>query len=150
MVLGYARKKGVRLSAELEPLPLLRCRGARVHQVVVNLLMNAIDACGPDGTVTVRTRAEPDGQGVRIEVADTGCGMEPSVRDHIFEPFFTTKAIGEGTGLGLSISYGIVQEHRGTIDVQSTPNQGSCFTIRLPGEQGRARKGGPMAALGVS
>ena len=77
-----------------------------------------------DGTVTVRTRPEPDGQGVRIEVADTGCGIEPAVRDHIFEPFFTTKAIGEGTGLGLSISYGIVQEHHGTIEVESSPGAG--------------------------
>jgi two-component system NtrC family sensor kinase len=150
MVQGYARKKGVRLDAQLEPLPPLCCRGARLHQVVVNLLMNAIDACGADGTVTVRTRAEPEGQGVRIEVADTGCGIEPTIRDHIFEPFFTTKAIGEGTGLGLSISYGIVHEHRGTIDVESNPGQGSCFTIRLPGEPGRARNHGAGAAQGVS
>ena len=132
MVQGYARKNSVRLIAELEPLPPLRCRGARIHQVVVNLLMNGIDACGADDTVTIRTRAEPEGQGVRIEVADTGCGMEPAIRERIFDPFFTTKAIGEGTGLGLSISYGIVQEHHGTIDVQSTPGAGSCFTIRLP------------------
>jgi two-component system, NtrC family, sensor kinase len=149
MVAGYARKKGVRLAAELEPLPPLRCRSARLHQVVVNLLMNGIDACGPDGTVTVRTRALAEGHGVRIEVADTGSGIEPAVRDHIFEPFFTTKAIGEGTGLGLSISYGIVQEHHGTIDVQSSPGQGSCFTIRLPGEPERTRSRGPMAAQGV-
>ena len=146
MVQGYARKKGVRLVTELEPLPPVRCRGARVHQVVVNLLMNAIDACSADGTVTIRTRAEPEVEGVRIEVADTGCGMEPAIRERIFDPFFTTKAVGEGTGLGLSISYGIVQEHDGTIDVQSTPGEGSSFTIRLPREPGRTRNRGPMAA----
>ncbi len=143
MVQGYARKKGVRLVSELEPLPPLRCRGARIHQVVVNLLMNAIDACGADGTVTIRTRAEPDGEGVRIEVADTGCGIEPAIRERIFDPFFTTKPIGEGTGLGLSISYGIVQEHHGTIDVQSTPGEGSCFTIRLPRGGAQSRQPRP-------
>jgi PAS domain S-box-containing protein len=132
MVQGYARKRGVRLAKELEPLPPVRCRAARVHQVIVNLLMNAIGACAADCCVTVRTRSEPEAKGVRIEVADTGCGIEPAIRERIFDPFFTTKPIGEGTGLGLSISYGIVQEHRGTIDVQSTPGQGSCFTVRLP------------------
>ena len=149
MVQGYARKKSVRLVTELEPVPPLRCRGARIHQVVVNLLMNGIDACGADDTVTIRTHAEPAGEGVRIEVADTGCGMEPAIRDRIFDPFFTTKAIGEGTGLGLSISYGIVQEHNGNIDVQSAPGEGSCFTIRLPREPGRSHNRGPMAARGA-
>jgi two-component system NtrC family sensor kinase len=146
MVQGYARKNGVRLAAELEPLPRLCCRGARLHQVVVNLLMNAIDACGSDGTVTVRTRPEPDGEGIRIEVTDTGCGIEPAVRDHIFEPFFTTKAVGEGTGLGLSISYGIVQEHKGTIEVESRPGAGSCFTVRLPRDTGHVRHRGVVTA----
>jgi PAS domain S-box-containing protein len=134
MVLGYARKRGVRLVADLQPLPLVRCRGARVHQVVVNLLMNAIDACKREDSVTVRTRSEPEAGGVRIDVVDTGCGIEPTYRERIFDPFFTTKPVGEGTGLGLSISYGIVQEHRGSIDVQSTPGEGSCFTVRLPRE----------------
>jgi len=147
MVQGYARKKGVRLVTDLEPLPLVRCRGARVHQVVVNLLMNGIDACDAEGTVTVRTR--PETEGIRIEVADTGCGIEPAIRERIFDPFFTTKRIGEGTGLGLSISYGIVQEHHGTIDVQSAPGSGACFTVRLPRQPDRSRIRGPMATQGV-
>jgi two-component system NtrC family sensor kinase len=139
MVQGYARKRGVRLTAELEPLPPVRCRGARVHQVVVNLLMNAIDACKPEDTVTIRTRPEPETSGVRIDVIDTGCGIEPTNRERIFDPFFTTKPLGEGTGLGLSISYGIVREHRGSIDVQSSPGEGSCFTVRLPCKPERER-----------
>jgi signal transduction histidine kinase len=139
MVQGYARKRGVRLATELAPLPPVRCRGARVHQVVVNLLMNAIDACKPEDTVTVRTRAQDDAAGVVIEVADTGSGIDPEIHQRIFDPFFTTKPIGEGTGLGLSISYGIVQEHHGTIEVQSTPGEGSCFTVRLPCEPNPAR-----------
>jgi two-component system NtrC family sensor kinase len=148
MVQGYARKKGVRVATELEPLPLVRCRGARIHQVVVNLLMNGIDACSADGTVTIRTRAEAEGQAVCIDVADTGCGIEPTIRERIFDPFFTTKAIGEGTGLGLSISYGIVQEHQGTIEVQSDPGAGSCFRIRLPREPQRFHSPGAMVSQG--
>jgi len=147
MVQGYARKKGVRLVTDLEPLPMVRCRAARVHQVVVNLLMNAIDACSGDDSVTVRTR--PDTDGVRIEVADTGCGIEPAIRDRIFDPFFTTKPVGQGTGLGLSISYGIVHEHQGTIDVQSVPADGSCFTVTLPRQPDRFRMRAPMAAQGA-
>ncbi len=148
MVQGFARKSGVRLVTELEPLPPVRCRGARIHQVVVNLMMNAIDACEPEDTVTVRTRPEPNSSGVLIEVADTGSGMNPEIHQRIFDPFFTTKPIGEGTGLGLSISYGIVREHHGTIDVQSTLGEGSCFTVRLPCEPdpARARRAAARAA----
>jgi two-component system NtrC family sensor kinase len=139
MVLGYARKKGAQLKTELGSLPLIRCRAARVHQVIVNLLMNAIDACTAEGVVTIRTAADPETGGVRIEVTDSGCGIDPQIRERIFDPFFTTKPIGQGTGLGLSISYGIVEEHDGTIDVNSTPGKGSSFVVRLP--RGSSRSG---------
>jgi signal transduction histidine kinase len=135
---------------DLGALPAIRCRGARVHQVVVNLLMNAIDACEAGGAVTIRTRADPEIEGLRIEVADTGCGIDPAIRERIFDPFFTTKPVGQGTGLGLSISYGIVQEHGGTIEVQSSPGAGSSFTVRLPVQPARARNGQQSpAAQGV-
>jgi two-component system, NtrC family, sensor kinase len=149
MVQGYARKKGVKLTTALEPLPAVRCRGARVHQVVVNLLMNAIDACKADGSVTVRTGIEPESKSVRIEVADTGQGIDPAIRERIFDPFFTTKPVGEGTGLGLSISYGIVQEHQGSIDVQSTAGAGSCFTVKIPVQPARSRDRVALAAQEV-
>jgi PAS domain S-box-containing protein len=139
MVQGYARKRGVQLVLDLGALPAIRCRAARIHQVVVNLLMNAIDACSNEGSVTVRTRTDPEAGGVRIEVADTGSGIEPAIRDRIFDPFFTTKPFGQGTGLGLSISYGIVQEHGGTIEFQSTPGSGTCFAVRLPLESKPSR-----------
>jgi PAS domain S-box-containing protein len=136
MVQGYARKRGVKIVTDYGALPPVRCRAARVHQVIVNLLTNAIDACSAGGTVTLHTGAAPDFQGVRIEVSDDGCGIEPAIRDRIFDPFFTTKPIGQGTGLGLSISYGIVQEHGGTIEVESAPGRGSRFTVHLPAETG--------------
>jgi PAS domain S-box-containing protein len=150
MVLGFARKHGVKLVTELGALPAIRCRAARLHQVVVNLLMNAIDACESGGTVTIRTGADPERGGIAIEVADTGAGIDPAIRDRIFDPFFTTKPLGEGTGLGLSISYGIVQEHHGTIEVQSAPGQGSCFTVRIPSQSKRPGSGqAAPAAQGV-
>ncbi|MGO9601033.1 MAG: ATP-binding protein [Isosphaeraceae bacterium] len=138
MVKGYARKKGVRIVMDLGAMPPVRCRAARIHQVVVNLLTNAIDACAEDvGLVTVHSQTEPEVMGVRIDIEDNGCGIEPSIRDRIFDPFFTTKPIGQGTGLGLSISYGIIQEHGGRIEVRSKPGEGSCFTIHLPLERSR-------------
>lgn len=133
MVKGYARKKGVRIVMDLGAMPAIRCRAARIHQVVVNLLTNAIDACADDdGVVTVLTKTEPEAMGVRIDIQDNGCGIEQAIRERIFDPFFTTKPLGQGTGLGLSISYGIMQEHGGRIEVQSEPGKGSCFTVHLP------------------
>lgn len=132
MVKGYARKKGVEIRMELGALPVVRCRAARIHQVILNLLTNAVDACGENGRVTVRTMPEPDAPGVRVDVEDNGRGIPPEVLDRIFDPFFTTKPIGEGTGLGLSISYGIVREHHGRIEARSTVGQGSCFSVHLP------------------
>jgi signal transduction histidine kinase len=130
IIRSLARKKEVHLEMDLGPLPQVTCYAAKINQVIMNLLTNAIDACAEGGTVTVRTRAEAPG--VRIEVGDNGCGIEPEHRDRIFDPFFTTKPVGHGTGLGLSISYGIIQDQGGTIEVESTVGQGTRFTIRLP------------------
>jgi signal transduction histidine kinase len=139
IIQGHAKKHGVRLISDLGTLPSVLCYPAKVNQVVMNLLSNAIDASGPDGQVTVRTRADNDAT-VRIEVSDTGTGIEPAIRERIFDPFFTTKPTGQGTGLGLSISYGIVRDHNGTIDVQSEMGKGSTFTVSLPVKGVRAAK----------
>ncbi len=132
IVMGNAKRKQVTITLDLQPLPTVTCYGARINQVVMNLVSNAIDACREGGRVTVRSRPEADGDWVRIEVEDTGSGIAPEIRDKIFDPFFTTKPVGIGSGLGLSISYGIVQDHGGTIEVDSTPGVGSTFTVRLP------------------
>jgi signal transduction histidine kinase len=127
---GHAKRKGVTIETRLAPLPPVRCHPAKINQVVMNLLGNAIDASSAGSTVSVESSA--NGNGVSIAVSDAGCGIDPSIRGRIFDPFFTTKPVGEGTGLGLSISYGIVRDHGGEISVDSTPGRGSCFTIRLP------------------
>jgi len=133
IIAGRAKHKQVRLESRLAPgLPLVTCYPAKINQVVMNLVANAIDACAAGDTVTVVTRALPADEGVEIEVADTGEGMTNEVRERIFDPFFTTKPVGEGTGLGLSISYGIVRDHGGAIEVTSEPGQGTRFVVRLP------------------
>jgi PAS domain S-box-containing protein len=130
IVLGNAKKKHVSVDVDLAPLPLVPCFGAKINQVVMNLISNAIDACDEGGHISIRTRVEDEG--VRIEVEDDGCGIPPEVRERIFDPFFTTKPVGVGTGLGLSISYGIVQDHGGTIEVDSPPGSGTKFVVHLP------------------
>ncbi len=108
----------------------LYCAPSIVNQVVMNLVSNAIDAIEGDGTISIRTGKE-DGI-FCISVSDTGSGVAPEILDRIFEPFFTTKPVGSGTGLGLAISYSIVQANHGTIEVESGPDKGSTFTVRLP------------------
>jgi signal transduction histidine kinase len=122
----------VALELELQPLPPVACYPAKLNQVVMNLVTNAIDACKEsDGKVIVRT-SKNGSDAVRIEVADNGSGIPPHVRARIFDPFFTTKDIGKGTGLGLSISYGIVQDHGGRIEVDSELGKGTTFAVTLP------------------
>src|SRR5206468_1042974 len=112
---GEARKKQVELALELAALPPMLCFPAKLNQVVLNLVSNAIDACPEGGRVTVRTEAHADGVGIQVQ--DTGHGIDPGIRAKIFDPFFTTKPVGKGTGLGLSISYQIiVEDHGGRIE----------------------------------
>jgi len=102
----------------------------KLQQVFLNLFLNAKDAMPKGGWLSVATRAE-QGQAV-VEVSDTGSGIPSEYLARIYDPFFTTKAIGQGTGLGLSITYGIVREHDGTIDCESSMGQGTRFTLRFP------------------
>jgi signal transduction histidine kinase len=125
-----ASDRGVRIELDLAPLNPLACHPAKINQLVMNLVANAIDASEHGDAVTVRTAEH--GDAVRIDVIDHGHGIDPAIRPRIFDPFFTTKPIGQGTGLGLSIAYGIVKVHAGTIDVQSDVGKGSNFIVRLP------------------
>jgi signal transduction histidine kinase len=112
----------------------MECLPSQLNQVIMNLAMNAAYACGTEqgvrGTITVRTGSS--GGDIWFEVADTGSGISKDNLPRIFDPFFTTKPVGTGTGLGLSLSYGIVQKHRGRIDVRSEVGEGSTFRVTLP------------------
>jgi signal transduction histidine kinase len=125
------RRQGIELVRELDPeLPEITADPAQLHQVLVNLVVNAVQAMPGGGRLTISTRAIDEG--VQLSVADEGIGMVDEVREKIFLPFFTTKDIGEGTGLGLPVVYGIVTAHGGAIEVDSAPERGSTFTITLP------------------
>ena len=113
-------------------VPVITSDLSQIQQVVLNLLNNAIDAIGHDGTVTVSTRYNEKAEEVEIHVADTGPGIAESELNKIFDPFFTTKEVGKGTGLGLSISYSIIEKLGGKIKVQSKVGTGTVFTLLLP------------------
>jgi signal transduction histidine kinase len=114
---------------------VLRADESQLQQAFMNLLLNAVEAVGNNGTLTVTTDIVPDPDGtqrLKISIQDTGMGITPENLAHLFEPFFTTKK--HGTGLGLSITRRIVEEHRGTIEVQSEPGGGSTFIVSLLAE----------------
>lgn len=124
-------KEGVDLVRNLAPdLPLTPADPSQLQQVLVNLVVNAIQAMPDGGRLTVATRA--DNESVVLTVEDTGVGMSDDVKEQIYDPFFTTKDVGEGTGLGLSVVHGIVASHRGSIKCNSKVGRGTCFEIQLP------------------
>jgi hypothetical protein len=125
------QKAGVAAKLELAAgLPMITGNPNKLQQVFLNLVLNARDAMEGGGTLTVRTSAE--GEKVRVEVADTGQGIAPEHLARIYDPFFTTKQTRKGTGLGLSVTYGIVQEHGGSIEVESEPGAGTLFHLEFP------------------
>jgi signal transduction histidine kinase len=111
-------------------LPLINADSAQIHQVLVNLVVNSVQAMPDGGKLTIKTR--PEGEYVALIVEDTGPGMTDDVRRRLFVPFFTTKDVGQGTGLGLSVAHGIVSQHGGRIDVETELGKGSTFIVRLP------------------
>jgi len=125
------RLEQVELVRDFGDLPRVECLAAQLNQVFLNLVTNALDATGDEGRIVIRTRDLADGR-VAIEVEDDGCGMDVETLKKAFEPFFTTKDVGSGTGLGLSVSYGIIERHKGKIEVKSEPGRGSCFRLTLP------------------
>ncbi len=112
-------------------LPRVWCDAGQIEQVVLALVVNAIDAMPNGGTLTLRTRRKGDAE-VQLEVRDDGIGMPPEVLANLFEPFFTTKERGRGLGLGLATSRSIVERHEGTIEASSAPGSGTVLTITLP------------------
>ena len=123
----------VELDQKLDPnLPPLYCDAGQVQQALLVILMNAIEAMPHGGRLGIESSYDPAHRLGRVKVSDEGPGIPPAVLSHIFEPFFTTKEDGKGTGLGLAIALGIVQQHGGNIEVNSTPQKGTVFTVTLP------------------
>jgi len=127
-------KAGITLVSHLAPdLPEIHADANQMHQVLVNLVVNSIQAMPEGGTLTIETRAAADS--VWLDVQDTGIGMSREIQEKIFTPFFTTKDVDQGTGLGLAVVHGIVTSHGGTIQVVSAPGMGARFEIQLPAAQ---------------
>jgi len=148
--------KTINFHLELEPdLRLITADKSQIHQVLLNLCVNARDAMPNGGTLTLHTSITAGADltemftGVTAEnyacvrVRDTGVGMSRQVKSHIFEPFFTTKERGKGTGLGLSVVYGVINNHRGFVQVESEPGAGTSFIIYLPVKHVAAEPLGP-------
>jgi len=127
-------KAGVELVRKLSPeLPQITADPAQLNQLLVNLVVNALQAIQGRGKITVQTQSSD--QEVHLIVEDTGTGMTDEVFEQVFIPFFTTKDVGHGTGLGLPVIHGIVTAHGGSINVESNVGRGSRFEIRLPVEE---------------
>ncbi len=136
LVAPRAKAVGVspRFLAPEVPL-VLRAGAIRMEQVLVNLLLNALDAVEGCEAASISVTCEPAAEHTLIRVADTGTGIDPADLPRVAEPFFSTKITGEGLGLGLSISQAIIAEFGGEIEITSTPGQGTVVTLSLPTPQ---------------
>jgi PAS domain S-box-containing protein len=149
-MLMRALRENIHMCSRLEGnLPAIMADVGMIEQVLTNLAVNARDAMPEGGDLVVETKAltiqadyaqqQPQarpGRYVRLRVSDTGTGMTPAVKARIFEPFFTTKEVGKGTGLGLATVFGIVEQHRGWIEVESEPGRGTTFDLFWPATEG--------------
>ena len=141
--------KNIELHLNLAPdLPNVRCDPGQIEQVILALVMNAIDALPNGGNLTLNSHPVPGTGNIQIEVRDDGVGMPPDVLANMFEPFFTTKEHGRGLGLGLAISRNIVDRHAGKIEVASEPGRGTSFTITLPVNSNVVLSSGPAVVAG--
>jgi two-component system NtrC family sensor kinase len=128
---NYAKTNNIDIRTDLaDNLAITAGDQAQLQQVILNLVNNAIDAIGKDGTVSVTS--ERDRAEIRIVISDTGPGIPEGMQKKVFDPFFTTKSTGKGTGLGLWISYHIIEKMGGNLSLQSSEGQGASFTITLP------------------
>jgi two-component system NtrC family sensor kinase len=110
----------------------VQCDSAQIEQVLLALMMNAVDAMPQGGNLWLTTKAVQGSNQVQIVVRDDGSGIAPEILPQIFEPFLTTKETGHGVGLGLAISHSILERHNGKIEVQSELGRGTTFTVTLP------------------
>jgi len=142
---------GIQVQPELDPeLPDVTCDGAQIEQVLLALMMNALDAMPQGGNLWVSTKLSLQDGVIRITVRDDGCGISSEILSRMFEPFLTTKETGRGVGLGLAISRSILERHNGNIEVQSEVGRGTTFTLTLPWEGDSENPAAPASAVASS
>ena len=124
-------RRGIQVSVKLdESEPEAAIETGELQQVILNMLLNAVQAMPDGGCLGIQTRVSRDV--VEIAITDTGVGIAPENLRKVFNPFFTTKEVGKGTGLGLSVSFDIIEKHGGTVKFESQLGRGTAFTIVLP------------------
>ncbi|MGE0556598.1 MAG: nitrogen regulation protein NR(II) [Gemmatimonadales bacterium] len=136
----HKRFKKLEVTTELAPRELkVKATAEQLIQVLMAIMLNAVDAMREGGALRVRSRFDEDRGDAVIEIMDSGHGIPPTELGKIFDPFYTTKPAGQGTGLGLAIAFGIMQEHEGRIEVESEVGRGSTFRVILPGTMSEGR-----------
>ncbi len=130
LLLKHRMNNRIDVEKHYGPERMLYCYAGRLNQVLMNLISNAADAISGEGKIVITT--SQTAEVFLISVRDTGEGVPEAIRNKIFDPFFTTKPVGQGTGLGLAISYGIVQDHSGSIEIQSQEGAGTEFIVKIP------------------
>lgn len=129
-IASHQLRDRIAVQTEFGILPPIKCMPSQINQVFLNLITNAAQAMGEEGTLHIQSIAKKDS--VEVSIADNGSGIPENVLPNIFDPFFTTKKVGEGTGLGLSIVHKIIQGHGGSIRVNSVVGKGTTFYVELP------------------
>ncbi|MBK7043712.1 MAG: ATPase [Rhodanobacteraceae bacterium] len=137
-IAGHQLRDRITVVEELGDVPKVKCMPSQINQVFLNMITNAAQAMGDEGTLTIRSVTKSSF--VEVSFEDTGGGIPDEVMPKIFDPFFTTKPVGEGTGLGLSIVHKIIQGHGGAIRVKSQVGKGTTFFVELPLAQKPAAK----------
>jgi len=136
VLLNSSMSNKIKIIKDFGEMPMVDCLAGKINQVFMNIINNAVHALtenlevNPNPVIVIKTSTE--GEFAKIEIIDNGPGIPDHVKERIFEPFFTTKAVGKGTGLGLSIVYSIIEKHHGTLDVETVPDAGTSFIIKLP------------------
>lgn len=136
VLLNSSMSGKIKIEKDFAEIPMIECLAGKINQVFMNIITNAIHALtdhlaeNPNPLITIKT--SQINEFIKIEIGDNGPGMPESVKERIFEPFFTTKAVGKGTGLGLSIVYTIIENHKGTLEVDTSEGKGTNFIITLP------------------
>jgi PAS domain S-box-containing protein len=142
MIRGRLKRRGVQIDLDYDPASRVRCVATQISQVLLNLLVNALQAIEATQRAEghrIRVCTRRAGGDMVIEIEDTGCGIDPKHLPQLFDPFFTTKDVGEGTGLGLSITHNIVTGHGGRIEVESELGKGTRFCVHLPLTEAESR-----------
>ncbi|MCK4617988.1 hypothetical protein KAT45_03690, partial [Candidatus Aerophobetes bacterium] len=133
LVKDQALFHNIKITKKFQPsLPDIMGDRSQLQQAFMNIILNAAEAMDGKGSLIIATDALPDSRFLEITITDNGCGIPPAHIKRLFEPFFTTKKAGHGTGLGLAITAGIIERHKGSIEVKSKVGEGATFTIKLP------------------